>query len=127
MRQFSLPARIYLIGCYVLGELALIWLVFYSLGPSPRLLDWELGAGLAVVAACCQVLVVRRTSTRGDRADQLTPAPLSAALLLLPGSVLALVLLLTFLPEWYLHRRKWFGQWFNIASYMIAAALARLY
>lgn len=125
MRQLPVHARIYLIVCYVLGALALGWLLF-SFNGSLTLTDWLMAAGLAIGASACQVLVVERRTTAGQRSDHLTLTPLFAAVLLLPRPLLALVVVLTFVPEWYLRRRSWFGQLFNVAVYLVAAALARL-
>lgn len=124
MRQLPAHALVYLIICYCAGLLALGWLVF-SDRPQLRVEDVALGAGLAVAAAVCQVLVVERASTSGQRSDHLTLSPLFAALLLLPRPMLALVVVFTFIPEWYLRRRSWFGQIFNISVYLCAAVLAR--
>jgi diguanylate cyclase (GGDEF)-like protein/putative nucleotidyltransferase with HDIG domain len=125
MDQFRLRARIYLIACYFLGGLSLYWLLFSYQGQL-RGEHVLLGGGLAVVAAICQVFVVDRRGTNGQRSDHLTLAPLFAALLLVPRPVLAVVIVFTFLPEWYFRRRSWFSQVFNIASFLIAATLAKL-
>ena len=85
--------------------------------------DWLITAALATVAGACQVFLVAKTRT--GYSDNLTPAPLFAALLLLPRPALALMLIVTFLPEWYIHRRAWYIQLWNIASYLITAAIAR--
>lgn len=123
MRQVSVLARVYLLACYAGGALALRWLLFTYQGKL-QLEDWLLGAGIALVAAACQLFLVKRS--RSPRSDHLTPAPLFAALLLLPRPLLAVLIIITFLPEWYVHRRRWFIQLFNIASYLIAAAVTRL-
>ncbi|MBV9789752.1 MAG: diguanylate cyclase [Chloroflexi bacterium] len=85
--------------------------------------DWLLALGLTTVAAICQVFVVARSSTTGQRSDHLTLAPMFAAVLLLPRPLLALMLVITYLPEWYFHRRSWFGQIFNISQVLITAAI----
>ena len=123
MRQLPFRAQAYLAGCYLLGAAALAWLTLGAAG-SLLLEDWLLGVGLALVSAACQVFVVKKSGNA--RSDHLTPAALFAALLLAPRPVLALVLLCTFLPEWVIWRRAWFIQVFNIASYLIACAAARL-
>lgn len=126
MRQLSRLARGYLTACYLLGTCALAWLVWSYQGPALTYADWLLAGVLAVAAATCQVLVVARTSTTGQRSDHLTPAPLFAAVLLVPRPLLGLVIIAAFVPEWYVYRRPWYGQLFNIASFLIAATLARL-
>ncbi|HEX6290171.1 MAG TPA: GGDEF domain-containing protein [Herpetosiphonaceae bacterium] len=125
MQHFPIRARLYLAGCYLSGFLALGWLMS---GDHPTLSaqDWLLSLGLTIVAATCQVFVVARASTTGQRSDHLTIAPLFAATLLLPRPLLALLLILTFVPEWYFHRRSWFSQLFNISEMLIAATLTRL-
>lgn len=123
MRQLSLPARIYLMVCYLGGLTTFVWLVS-SDWHVVTWQDWLVGSALLVVAALCQVFVVIRAHT--NRTNNMTPAPLFAALLLLPSPVLALVLVGAWLPEWRIHRRRWFIQCFNMATYLIAAAAAKL-
>lgn len=125
MREFPVRAQIYLMSCYLGGAVALGWMLFSYHG-TPTAQDWLLCVGLAVASALCQVFVVARVGTHGQRSDHLTLTPLFAAVLLLPRPLLALVIIITFVPEWYLHRRSWFGQVFNISAYMVAATLARL-
>ena len=123
MRQLSVRARLYLACCYLLGGIALYWFSF-SHPPEPlSMADWLLALGLTTVAAICQVFVVARSSTTGQRSDHLTLAPMFAAVLLLPRPLLALMLVITYLPEWYFHRRSWFGQIFNISQVLITAAI----
>lgn len=126
MRQLPRLARIYLISCYMVGLAAVLWLVFSSPRQTPTVLEWLLAAGLSIIAAGCQVFVVNRANTSGARGDNLTPAPLFAALMLVPRPLLAMVLVFTFVPDWIIHRRKWFPQLFNISSYLIASSVARL-
>lgn len=123
--MLSLPvrARVYLFGCYSAGVLALAWLLLHTPAPTTAH-DWILGLGLGIVAALCQVFAVARQSTTGQRSDHLTLAPLFAALVLIPAPVLAIIMILTFVPEWYVHRRSWFGQAFNISAYLIATMLS---
>lgn len=123
MRQLSLRAQLYLTCCYLLGGLALYWFVFeHPLNPL-SMEDSLLALGLTTIAAICQVFVVARSSTTGQRSDHLTLAPMFAAALLLPRPLLALMLVITYLPEWYFHRRSWFGQIFNISQLLITAAI----
>ncbi len=125
MRQMPGVARIYLISLYIVGAVACAWhLVNYN-APITTI-DIVLAIGLAIVSAICQVFLVARTSTTGQRSDHLTLAPVFAALVLLPGPLLVPVIIITFLPEWYVYRRSWFGQVFNIASFLIATMVARL-
>ncbi len=125
MNKLPLHARIFLSASFIGGVLALAW-CFLTYRQPLTLHDWLLGAGLAFVAALCQVFSVARKSTTGQRSDHLTLAPLFAALVLVPRPVLALVIVATFLPEWYIHHRSWFGQIFNISAYLIAAVAGRL-
>lgn len=122
MREMPRAARLYLAGCYLLGLAALVWLTClasWQADERSRLLT----AALAVLAATAQVFTVARA--QGHHSDHLTPAPIFAAVLLLPAPFLALVVCFTFIPEWIVHRRRWFIQLFNIASWLIAAAGAR--
>ncbi|HYN88932.1 MAG TPA: diguanylate cyclase [Ardenticatenaceae bacterium] len=125
MKQMPRRAQVYLIACYLAGALALGWLLF-DRATAITLGDWLLALGLGVVASVCQVLVVARVGTAGQRSDHLTLSPLFAAALLLPNPLLALVIIWTFIPEWYLRRRSWYGQIFNMATYLLAAALVCL-
>lgn len=124
MRQLPLQARIYLVVCYLLGALSLGWHMFTFHG-SIRWDHWLLGAVLAAVAGVCQIFLVARRSTTGQRSDHLTLAPLFAALLLLPRPILALVIIAAFVPEWFVYRRKWYGQIFNMSVYLIAGIITR--
>lgn len=127
MRQLPRRARIYLVFCYILGASSLCWYMLTYTGPL-TVEHWLLGAVLAAAAAVCQVFLVARRSTRsttGHRNDHLTLAPLFAALLLLPRPILALVIIATFIPEWFVYRRKWYGQIFNMSVYLIAGIIAR--
>ncbi len=126
MRQLSVRAQVYLASCYLIGLLGFCWLVLVAPQSPPSTEDWLLSLGLAVVAATCQVFVVARRSTTGQRSDHLTLAPLFAATLLVPPHLLALLIVCTFIPEWYFHRRSWFGQVFNMSQYLIAATVTRL-
>lgn len=123
MRQLSLPARAYLMVCYVMGLSCLVWLA-WSDASTATLESWLLGGVLLVVATLCQLFVVKRVHT--NRTNNLTLAPFFAALLLLPGPVLILVFVGAWLPEWHIYRRRWFIQCFNIATHLIAACAARL-
>jgi hypothetical protein len=125
MRQMPRAARIYLVNLYILGLIAFGWLIVSHDEPITRG-DIILGIGLAIVSAICQIFLVVRTNTAGQRSDHLTLASLFAALVLLPTPLLALLIIITFLPEWYFYRRSWFGQVFNIAAFLIAATLALL-
>jgi diguanylate cyclase (GGDEF)-like protein/putative nucleotidyltransferase with HDIG domain len=125
MRQMPWAARVYLYCLYAIGAVAFVWLIISYDGPITSS-DWALAGGLAMVSAICQVFLVARTSTTGQRSDHLTLAPLFAALVLLPRPLLAPLIVLTFLPEWYFHRRSWFGQVFNIAAFLLASSLALL-
>jgi diguanylate cyclase (GGDEF)-like protein len=126
MRQLSVRARLYLACCYLLGSIAFLWLIFNHQLTALSTEDWLLGIGLTVIAAICQVFVVARSSTTGQRSDHLTLAPLFAAMLLLPRPMLALLVVLTFLPEWYFYRRSWYGQIFNISQNLITAVIVQL-
>jgi diguanylate cyclase (GGDEF)-like protein len=126
MQQLPVRARLYLACCYLLGSIALPWLMFNHPLTALSMEDWLLGVGLTAIAAICQVFVVARSSTTGQRSDHLTLAPLFAAMLLLPRPMLALLVVLTFLPEWYFHQRSWFGQIFNISQNLITAVLVEL-
>jgi hypothetical protein len=123
MSQLSRIAREYLVGSYLLGLAALVWLLQSSspLLASPRL--WALAAGLLALAAVAQILVVLRAGS--SYSDHLTPVPLFAAFLLLPPSLLAIVVILSFLPEWRWYRRQWYLQSFTIAAWAVALALGR--
>ncbi|MBI3979864.1 MAG: diguanylate cyclase [Chloroflexi bacterium] len=123
MRDLPLRGRVYLIACYLLGLGALGAFVLGFFQPIPPAGEWLLGAGLLVLAAAAQIFVVERSG--GHHSDHLTPAPLFAAFLLLPNPLLAMVVVLTFLPEWILYRRKWFIQLFNIASWLVATLVGR--
>lgn len=121
MQSFSRTAQLYMLLCFLCGAVAAYWLG-QSISPVPTLDDWLVGAILAAVAAICQVFVIKRVGT--NHSDHLTQAPLFAAMLLLPRPVMACVLVLTFVPEWFVYGRKWFIQFFNIASFFVAAAAA---
>src|SRR5688500_8197089 len=86
MRQLSMRAQAYLYTCYLLGLVAFGWLLLSYHGPLPPQ-QWFHGGALAILSAACQVFVVARTSTTGQRSDHLTPAPLFAALLLVPRPI----------------------------------------
>jgi hypothetical protein len=122
MRQLPLRARYYLMLCYLLGAGSGAWLIAGKALPM-RLSDVLLGIGLTIVAAACQTFVVKRAGT--NHSDHLTQAALCAALILLPSPILAAAIIATFVPEWYIYRRRWFIQAFNIATYLIAAAAGR--
>lgn len=124
----DLPRRgqIYLWLVYAAGAVAFWWLMF-SYTEQIVLEDWLLTLLLAAASSLSQVLVVARTGTSGQRSDHLTLAPLFAAVLLIPRPLLALLVIWTFLPEWYLRGRSWFGQLFNMAVYLIGGALVKLY
>jgi diguanylate cyclase (GGDEF)-like protein/putative nucleotidyltransferase with HDIG domain len=113
-------------GCYLGSCLGFSWLLLKYPQPPLNTSDWLLGIGLTLIAAICQVFVVARSSTTGQRSDHLTLAPIFAAILLLPPPLLAFLLIVTFIPEWYLYRRSWFGQVFNISQSMLAALAAKL-
>lgn len=122
MRELPRPAQLYLYLCYLLGLSALGWLLMgdpFSSGAE----DWLLGALLALAAGAAQVLTVARA--KSHYSDHLTPAPVFAALLLLPSPVLALVVVFAFVPEWVYYRRKWYIQLFNISSWLAATVLGR--
>ncbi|HET7037446.1 MAG TPA: hypothetical protein VFI42_17305, partial [Thermomicrobiaceae bacterium] len=105
MREMPRAARIYLVGCYLLGLAALVRLT--SLAPwQADKQTWLLTAALAALAATAQVFTVARA--QGHHSDHLTPAPIFAAVLLLPAPFLALIVCFTFIPEWIVHRRRWF-------------------
>ena len=122
MKELPRAAQMYLSLCYLLGLGALGWLLA---GDQASLAngDWLLWAMLTAAAATAQVLTVARAKTHFS--DHLTPAPIFAALLLLPAPLLALAVVVTFVPEWLWHRRKWYIQVFNIASWLTAAALGQ--
>lgn len=123
MRELPPVARVYLVLSYLLGLGALGCLLFGGADPV-RLGDLFLGVPLAALAAGARVFVVKRA--RGDHSDHLTPAPLFAAFLLLPHPLLALAVVFAFVPEWVYYRRQWFIQCFNIASWLIALAGAKV-
>ncbi|HEX3722537.1 MAG TPA: diguanylate cyclase [Nitrolancea sp.] len=123
MRDLRFSARVYLIGCYLLGLVALAGLLYAGDG-LPSREQWLLAGSLSVVAAAAQLLVVSQPESHYS--DHVTPAPVFAAVLLLPAPLVALVIVLAFLPEWIRYRRKWFVQIFNIASWLVAAAVALL-
>jgi diguanylate cyclase (GGDEF)-like protein len=125
MRSLPLRAQVYLLVCFLGGLLALGRFLSRPLTPI-SFDDWLLTVSLGFLASACQVLVVARRGTAGQRSDHLTLAPLFAAVLLLPPQPLALVIIWTFIPEWYFRDRSWFGQVFNISVYLIAATLVRL-
>ena len=124
MTDLAWRARTYISGSYAAGAVALAWLVFHTTSRSISISDWMLAALLAVIASICQVFVVTRAGTTGQRSDHLTPAPILAALALLPSPLLALVLIITYIPEWLVYRRGWVSQLWNVAAYLIAGALA---
>ena len=123
MKTLAWPTRLYLLLCYVFGAFAGWWLVVEHMQSLPWT-DWLLTAGCIVVASACQVFVIKRAGT--NYSDNLTPAPLFAAVLLAPHPLLAIIIVASFIPEWFVYRRKWFIQTFNIASYLIGAAVAYL-
>ncbi|GAC1384981.1 MAG: hypothetical protein NVSMB42_03740 [Herpetosiphon sp.] len=125
MRRLSAAARAYVIACFFGGAVALGWLVAH--GPLLRMpvAQWLLALALATAAGMCQVFVVHQIRTTGLRSDHLTPAPILAALLLLPSPLLALVLVVAWIPEWIVFRRSWYIQLWNIAAYLIAGAISR--
>ncbi|HEU5316493.1 MAG TPA: diguanylate cyclase [Chloroflexota bacterium] len=83
-----------------------------------------LTVGLATVAAAAQLFLVKRA--RSHRSDHLTPAALFAAFLLVPRSLLIVVIVVAFVPEWIVYRRKWFIQTFNISSWLIAVTAGKI-
>src|SRR4051794_21647178 len=122
MYQIPSMARAFLIFVYLLGAAAAVWLLA-DRGQQIDSAAIILAIGLTVVAGICQVFVVKRTGT--NHSDQLTPAPICAAILLLPAPLLAVMIPLVFLPEWYIYRRRWFSQTFNIAAYLVACMAGR--
>ncbi len=125
MNQTPRRAQLYLLACFLAGSIALGWLLT-SYQRALTFQDALLALSLGIIASLCQVLVVARVGTAGQRSDHLTLSPLFAAVLLLPHPLLAAVIIWTFIPEWYLRRRSWYGQVFNIAAFLLAAVLARL-
>jgi diguanylate cyclase (GGDEF)-like protein/putative nucleotidyltransferase with HDIG domain len=123
MRDLTFNARGYLIGCYLLGLVACAGLLWAGDGlPSPD--QWLLAACLAAAAGAAQLFIVSRPDSHYS--DHVTPAPVFAAILLLPPPLVALVVCVAFLPEWIRYRRKWFVQTFNIASWLVAASVVLL-
>ncbi len=123
MSELTFSARIYLIGCYLFGLIAVIGLVTSGDG-MPSRDQWLLAAFLAILAALAQLLVVSRPGSHYS--DHVTPAPVFAAILLVPAPLIALVVCLAFIPEWIRYRRRWFVQSFNIASWMVASSASLL-
>ncbi len=123
MKTLAWPTRLYLLLCYIFGAFATWWLVVEYTQPFPWT-DWLLAAGCIIVASACQVFVIKRAGT--NYSDNLTPAPLFAAVLLAPHPLLAIIIVAAFIPEWFVYRRRWFIQTFNIASYLIGAIVAYL-
>src|SRR4051794_38441787 len=121
MRQMPRYAQLYLLLSYVVGLLSFVWLVQDVRHVSVE--DVLLAVGLALLAGVAQAFPVARS--KGNYSDHLTPAPVFAALLLLPSPLLALVVAFTFVPEWFKFRRPWFIQLFNIATWMVAAVAGR--
>jgi diguanylate cyclase (GGDEF)-like protein/putative nucleotidyltransferase with HDIG domain len=122
MSKLPRVARFYIFICYLLGLVAVGWLaVVDRLMVAPS--DWVLALGLAGLAGLAQTLTIERS--KGYYADHLTPAPVAAALLVLPTPLVALVVIAAFLPEWVWRRRPWFIQLFNIATWLVAVATAR--
>ena len=122
MRELPRPAQHFLSLCYLFGAGAWIWLTLGEPGTlQPR--DVLLAAMLTAAAAAAQLFSVDRANT--DYTDHVTPAPLFAAVLLLPAVVLPAVVIATFLPRWIRERRRWHIHSFDMASWLTAAALAR--
>jgi diguanylate cyclase (GGDEF)-like protein len=118
MRDLSRRARVYLGASYLLGLVAMIGLFSDTSQNYPIASSWELAAVLIVLTSISQAFVVIRSMN--NDADYLTPAPLFAALLLLPSPLLLLVVTVSFVPEWFWFRRSWFSQAFSIASWLVA-------
>lgn len=123
MKELAPGARLYLIAIYAASFAALGYLAREP-GGTVGVSTWLAVVLLAALGAITQVFVVMRRG--GNHSDHLTPAPLFAAFLLLPGPLLALVIVLTFIPEWIWYRRKWYIQLFNIATWILAVTLGSL-
>jgi diguanylate cyclase (GGDEF)-like protein len=121
MRQIPLLGWLYFGAVYLMGAEAALWLIVSPRGPLNLSLA-GLAIGLAAMGAVAQMFPVQRAGT--SYSDHLTPAPLFAAFLLLPPPLVVAVVAITFLPEWLYFRRRWFTQSFNVASWLIALAMA---
>ncbi|HET9015625.1 MAG TPA: diguanylate cyclase [Thermomicrobiaceae bacterium] len=122
MRELTPGSRRFLTLCYLVGTAAWIWL---TLGEPGRLTTRAvlLAGMLTAAAVASQFFSVDRANT--DYADHVTPAPLFAAVLLLPSEILPLVVIATFLPRWARERGRWYLHSFDMAAWLTAAALAR--
>ncbi len=123
MGDLKLNARVYLIGCFVLGLAAFAGMLRFG-GGLPTQSQWMLAGLLALAAGTAQLMVVSRPGSH--YADHVTPAPVFAAIVLLPPPLVALVVCVAFVPEWIRDRRTWFVQTFNISSWLVAASASLL-
>ena len=121
MGNLPLNARVYLIGCYALSLVACARMVWFG-GGLPAQPEWLLAAALALAAGAAQLMAVSRPGAHFS--DHVTPAPVFAAIVLLPPLLVALVIGFAFIPEWIRFRRRWYVQTFNISSWLLAASMS---
>lgn len=124
VRDLTPRVQAYLGLCYALGLASLVWYTRSFLDAVGSARDWELGIALVALASIAQVFVILRLGS--DYSDHLTPAPFFAALLLLPSPLIAVLVCLSFLPEWLWYRRAWSRQLFHIAAWLVALATGQV-
>ncbi len=121
MRRLPIVARAYVWAILGLGAGVLAW----SLGTLPAGQgQWVTFAALTCAAAVAQMFPV---VTPKHQAYELTPVFVFAALLLLPPGGFALLIVLTFIPDWVRFRRPWHVQLLNVSNVLIDAFLARAF
>src|SRR5947209_11269203 len=123
MRDMSMRARSYLGLCLVLGLVSFGWLIRDLPNQLTISRDWWLALVLVALASIAQIFVVLRAGNLFS--DHLTPALFFAALLLLPSPLIALLVCLSFLPEWIWYRRVWPDQLFSISAWLVALAAGK--
>ncbi len=119
MKAMSLPARIYIWAVLVAGSALL-------LGTLPWLLaiqnEWLIFAVLTLCSATAQLFPVVSPKSQ---AYYVTLVFLFPAVLLLSPFALAVLVVVTFIPEWIKVRYRWYIQLFNISTFIIAALAAK--
>ena len=119
MKNMSLPARAYILGVIALG-------IVLTLAQRPSLPDtldeWAVFGVLTLCASVAQLLPV---VTPKHQAYYITLVFVFAGLLMLQPGLLALLVVLAFVPEWIKIRYRWYIQLFNMASFLVDSYAAR--
>ncbi len=119
LKGLSRHARAYILLVLAMGG----GIAFWGASSLPEAAgQWHIFIVLAVLAASAQLFPV---VTPKNQAYYVTLVFVFAGVLLLPPSMLTLLVILTFIPEWIKARYPWYIQLFNISNFLVDAVLAR--